>query len=180
MKKTIVLLACVLVLAIAATAAHAQENINFADLPLVASPTPMPTSYAGLNWTNFFYVDPSQYTSGGAGYKNPLTNRDVVFIGGQFCAPASPGCFGIITAPTPWQQFEAVSATMAAGYQPNQVHILAYKSGKLVGSMTVLLGTSAHTINFPQSWGVITELQIETNGVGNLVLLDLSVFTLGG
>ncbi len=39
MKKTLVLLACLLALALGASA---QENLNFADLPLVSSPAPMP------------------------------------------------------------------------------------------------------------------------------------------
>src|SRR5271165_1285686 len=39
MKNTLVLLACMLVLALGASA---QDNLNFANLPLVSTPAPMP------------------------------------------------------------------------------------------------------------------------------------------
>src|ERR1044071_1743233 len=95
MKKTAVLLTCLVALAIGATA---QQQINFSDLPLVASPAPLPAGYGELNWSNFWYVDPSQYSGGGPGYQNPFTHRDVAFIGGQFCGPVRQGCYGVITA----------------------------------------------------------------------------------
>jgi hypothetical protein len=46
MKKTLVLLACLLALAFSASA---QNQISFANLPLVSAPTPMPSGYFGLN-----------------------------------------------------------------------------------------------------------------------------------
>ena len=52
MKKTLVLIACLLALALSASA---QNQINFANLPLVSTPTPMPNAYSGLNWNNISY-----------------------------------------------------------------------------------------------------------------------------
>jgi len=180
MKKSFLMFAYILVLAITATAAMAQEDINFADLPLVAAPAPLPSGYEGMQWTNMFYVDPNQYASGGLGYKNLFTHRDVAFIGGTFCAPVGTGCFGIITSPPGPISFQAVNAIMAAGYQSNQVRVTAYRNGTYVGSILLLLNTTPHKVNFPASWGSITELQITTNGVGNLVLFDLGIYRLGG
>ncbi len=57
MRKTLVLLACIMTLALGASA---QETLNFVDLPLVSTPAPMPDGYGGLNWSNISYVDPSQ------------------------------------------------------------------------------------------------------------------------
>ncbi len=177
MKKSTLLIGCILLLALAATA---QEQINFSNLPLVSTPTPLPSGYGGLNWTNMFYVDPSQYSGAGPGYVNFFTHRDVAFVGGQYCAPMRTGCYGIITSQGTSTGFQAVSAIMAAGYQGNQIRITAYRSGAFVGSITFPLGTTAHTVNFPAGWGVITELMIQTDSPGDLVLFDLSVYTTGG
>src|ERR1035437_11056285 len=83
MKKTLLLLTCLLALAIGAVA---QENLNFADLPLVGTPTPMPSGYGQLNWSNISYVDPSQWSGAGPGYKDQLiqgrlVRQDVAFVG---------------------------------------------------------------------------------------------------
>jgi hypothetical protein len=180
MKKSVLMFAYILALALTATAAIAQEEINFADLPLVATPAPLPAGYEGLHWTNLFYVDPNQYAGAGLGYKNMFTHRDVAFIGGTFCAPVGTGCYGIITSSPGPISFQAASAIMAAGYQANQVRVSAYRNGTYVGSIVLLLGTTPHKVIFPASWGGITELQISTNDVGNLVLFDLSIYRLGG
>jgi hypothetical protein len=177
MKKTLVLLVSLLALAIGATA---QQQINFSDLPLVASPSPMPLGYGSLNWSNFWYVDPSEYAGAGPGYNNLLTRRDVAFIGGQHCAPVGPACFGTITSQGSRTAFQAISAIMAAGYQGNRVTVLAYNNGSFVGSFSFSLGTVAQAISFPATWGAITEMQIQTDEAGDLVLLDLNVYNLGG
>ena len=168
---------CVLALAVSASA---QQQINFADLPLVASPAPVPLGYASLNWGNFWYVDPSEYAGAGPGYNNLLTHRDVALIGGQFCAPLGPGCFGTITSQGSRTAFHAISVIVAAGYQANQVTIRAYNNGSFVGYCTFNLGTAPQLVRFPETWGAITELQIETDQAGGLVLLDLSAYTIGG
>jgi len=179
MTKNLFLL-CTLVLAIAVSGASAQNQVNFADLPLVSTPTPLPSGYAALNWANFLYVDPSQYASAGTGYNNLFTHRDVAFIGGLSCGPMISGCYGVINSRGGPTAFEAVSAIMAAGYQGNQVRMLAYNNGKFVGSMTVLLGTTPHLVTFPDSWGSITELQIKTDAAGDVVLFTLSTYIVAG
>jgi hypothetical protein len=179
MTKNLFLL-CTLVLAIAVSGASAQNQINFADLPLVSTATPLPSGYGGLNWANFLYVDPNQYASAGTGYNNLFTHRDVAFIGGLSCGPLISGCYGVINSRGGPTAFEAVSAIMAAGYQGNQVRMLAYNNGKFVGSMTVLLGTTPHLVTFPESWGSITELQIKTDAAGDVVLFDLAMYLVAG
>ena len=74
MKKTLVLLACILLLAIGATA---QESLNFASLPLVSTPALMPDGYGQLNWSNIFYVDPSQWSGAGPGYRDGPIDQGV-------------------------------------------------------------------------------------------------------
>jgi hypothetical protein len=177
MKNTIVLLACLMALAIGATA---QQEVNFSTLPLVASPAPMPQGYGTFNWSNFWYVDPSEYASSGAGYNNQLTHRDVAFIGGQHCAPLGPGCFGTITSEGSRTAFQAISAVMAAGYQANQITVSAYNQGSFVGSFSFELDTSPQLVRFPATWGAITELQIQTDGAGDLVVLELNSYLIVG
>jgi hypothetical protein len=179
MRKS-VFIAYILVLALTAIAASAQDQINFADLPLVGTPAPVPGGYAGLNWGNFFYVDPSLDSTAGPGYLNLLTHRDVAFIGGEFCAPVRSGCYGIVSSLGGPTAFQAVSAIMAAGYQGNVVSITAYRNGKFIGQMTVPLSGMAHSVEFPTSWGLITEMQIQTDKPGNVVLLELSVYYVAG
>ena len=66
MKKTLVLLASLLALAIGA---NAQQLVNFSQLPLISSPSAMPNGYDQLNWGNFFYVDPFTWSGAGPGYQ---------------------------------------------------------------------------------------------------------------
>ena len=172
MKKILVVLTCLLALAVGATA---QEQINFSDLPLVSTPAPMPAGYANLNWGNFWYVDPSQYGGAGPGYLNPLTHRDVAFIGGQFCGPVQPACYGVISSGGSLEFFPS-SAIMAAGYHANQVTVLAYNRGVFVGSATYRLTIAPRVVGFPSSWGGVTEMQIQTDSAGDLVLFDLIVY----
>lgn len=173
MKKTLVLLVTLLALAIGATA---QQQINFSDLPLVATPAPMPAGYADLNWSNFWYVDPSQYSGAGPGYQNPFTHRDVAFIGGQFCGPVQPGCYGVVTSLGGGNRFFPAGAIMAAGFQTNQVTVLAYNQGSFVGSASYRLTTAPRIIGFPSNWGAVTELQFQTDVAGDLVLFDLIAY----
>ena len=172
MKKTVVLLAFLLALAIGATA---QQQINFSDLPLISTPAPLPAGYGGLNWSNFWYVDPSEYPGAGPGYQNFFTHKDVAFIGGAFCGPAKQGCYGVITA-SPGKAFVPVSALVAAGYQANQIKVLAYNNGVYLGSASYNLTTTPQVLNFPASWGVVTTMQMQTDENGDLVLFDLSLY----
>ncbi len=76
--STACLILCLLSLVAGATA---QNQINFAGLPLVASPTPVPNGYAGFNWTNILYVDAAEWQSAGPGYKLSSTpNQDVAIV----------------------------------------------------------------------------------------------------
>ncbi len=174
---TFALTLCVLTLAIGASA---QQQINFSNLPLVSSPAPLPSGYASLNWSNVWYVEPSEYANAGPGYNNLLTHRDIAFIGGQHCAPLGPACFGTITSQGGTTAFQAVSAIMAAGYQANRITVSAYNNGSFVGSFSFSLGTTAQLVTFPATWGAITEMQIQTDEAGDLVLLDLNAYAVGG
>jgi hypothetical protein len=133
-----------------------------------------------MNWANLYYVSPSLYSSSGPGYQNLLTHKDVVFVGGQFCGPVGPGCFGIISSPGGPTAFQVFSAVMVAGYSENNVSVSAYERGTYKGTMNFVLSTTPQLVHFPISWGTITELQIETNRPGNLVLWGLSLGRLAG
>ena len=177
MKKTLVLFACILALALAATA---QENLNFADLPLVGSPALMPNGYGQLNWTNIFYVDPSKWSGAGPGYKDGPIDQDVAFVGGKVCRLLQEVCFGSISSAGGPTSFQAVSAVVAGGFGPTDITVTAYNNGKYVGSSFYILGTHTQTLNFPSSWGSITKLVFQTSGGRDMVLYDLSAYLLGG
>lgn len=181
MRKSLFLLFVnVMAVAMVVTAAQAQQQVNFADLPLVASPAPVPLGYQELNWANMYYVDPNLYSSAGPGYQNLLTHRDVVFVGGQFCAPVQSGCYGIISVPGGPISIQVSNAVMSAGFESSNVTFYAYYNGRFKGTMTAKLYTVPSLVRFPVSWGAITELQILTDQPGNVVLLDLSFYRLGG
>src|SRR5271165_5937138 len=157
MKNTLVLIACMLVLALGATA---QEQLNFSDLPLVSTPAPMPNGYGQLNWSNIFYVDPSQWSGAGPGYRDgpiggTLRPQDVAFVGGKICRLLQEYCFGSISSAGGPTSFQAVSAVVAGGFGPTNITVTAYNNGKYVGSSFYILGTQMQTLNFPSSWGGI-------------------------
>ena len=177
MKKTLVLLACILALAIGAAA---QENLNFANLPLVSSPSPMPNGYGQLNWTNINYVDPFLWSGAGPGYRDGPTGEDVAFVGSKVCRLLLEYCFGTITNNGGPTSFQAVSATVAGGLGPTNITVTAYNNGNYVGSSFYILGTQKQILNFPSSWGSITQLTFQTAAGGDLVFYDLNVDMLGG
>jgi hypothetical protein len=177
MKKTLVLLACLLALALGASA---QENLNFANLPLVNSPAPMPNGYGGLNWANIFFVDPYLWSGSGPGYKDGPVGEDVAFVGGKVCRLLQEACYGTISSAGGPTSFQAVSATVAGGFGTTYITVTAYNNGKYVGSGFYMLGTQMQTLNFPSSWGSITQLVFQTPNGGDLVLYDLQVYLLGG
>jgi hypothetical protein len=177
MKKTIVLLACVLALAIGATA---QENLNFADLPLIGTPSPMPNDYGELNWTNINYVDPHQWSGAGPGFKDGPVGKDITFVGSKVCRLLQEACFGTISSNGSRTSFQAVSAIVAGGFGPTNITLTAYNNGNFVGSSFYLLNTQMQTLTFPSSWGSITQLVFQTSNGGDLVLYDFSAYILGG
>lgn len=177
MKKTLVLLACVLAVAIGASA---QENLNYVDLPKVSTPTIMPNGYGQLNWTNIFYVDPSEWSCAGPGYKNGPNDQDVAFVGGKVCRLLQEYCYGTVSSNGGPTSFQAVSAVVAGGFGPTNITVTAYNNGSYVGSAFYILSTQVQTLNFPPAWGSITELVFQTSNGGDLVIYDLSVYILGG
>jgi hypothetical protein len=184
MKKTLASLVFALALALALEAT-AQENLTFFDLPLVSSPTLMPNGYGQLNWSNIFYVDPSQWSGAGPGYKDGpiggiLRPQDVAFVGSKACRLAQEACYGTISSPGGRTSFQAVSAVVAGGFGQTYITVYAYNNGNYVGSAFYRLNTQMQTLNFPSSWGSITQLTFQTAAGGDLVFYDLQVYLLGG
>jgi hypothetical protein len=177
MRKTLLLLACVLAVALGAAA---QENLSFANLPLISAPSPIPNGYGGLNWNNFFYVDPYLWSGSGPGYKDGPSGQDVAFVGGKVCRVLQETCYGTITSNGGTTSFQAVSATVAGGFGPTNMTVTAYNNGSYVGSLSFPLNTGMRILNFPSSWGSITQLTFQTGAGGDLVLYDLQVYLLGG
>jgi hypothetical protein len=170
---------CLAICALALVAtANAQQFVNFADLPLVNSPQLMPNGYHELSWGNFFYVNPYGWSGAGPGYKFGSTGEDVAFIGGMFCRLDGNTCFGTLTDPL---GFVLVSADVAGGYGPAAVTATAYKNGKYVGQANFFVGMLKQKYTFPASWGAVTEVDFAVTGqTGDLVIYDLSLYTLGG
>lgn len=177
MKKTLVLLACVLALAIGASA---QENLNFATLPLVSTPSPVPNGYGQLNWTNILFVDPYLWSGSGPGYKDGPVGEDVAFVGGKVCRVLQEYCYGTVSSNGSRTSFQAVSAIVAGGFGPTNITVTAYNNGSYVGSAFYILGTSMQNLNFPPAWGNITQLVFQTSNGGDLVIYDLNAYILGG
>ncbi len=174
MKKTLVLLASLLALAIGA---NAQQLVNFSQLPLISSPSAMPNGYDQLNWGNFFYVDPFTWSGAGPGYQLGAQGEDVAFIGGEYCRlSGGNSCTGILSDSA---GFELVSAEVAGGYGPAAVTAMAYNNGNYVGTKNFFVGTSAETVTFPSNWGIITEVSLQVTGQTNdLVVYNLSLYTI--
>src|ERR1700685_2090472 len=76
--------------------AGAQEQLNFSQLPLVNTPSPMPNGYGQFDWGHFFYVNPYGWSGAGSGYQLGPQGEDVAFVGGEFCRLSGYACFGTI------------------------------------------------------------------------------------
>jgi len=186
--STACLILCLLSLVAGATA---QNQINFASLPLVGSPMPVPNGYAGFNWTNILYVDPAEWQSAGPGYKlSSSPNQDVAFVGGVTCLIPQRGenCWGSISINANSGSggihnplsFQLVSATVAGGFGPTTITVVAYNNGNYVGSAFYDLSGQLQTINFPASWGGLTEVTFQTAAMGDLVIYNLQAYWLLG
>lgn len=163
---------CLLTLAVGASA---QQQLNFSQLPQVNSPMPMPSGYGQLSWGNFFYVDPFEWSGAGTGYKLGAQGEDVAFIGGEFCRLGGNTCYGTLSDPA---GFQLVSAKVAGGYGPASVTALAYNNGTYVGSKNFFVGTQMEAVDFPSSWGLVTEITLQVTGQTNdLVVYSLSLYT---
>jgi hypothetical protein len=172
---TLGLALCVFALVVSASA---QQDLNFTNLPLVNSPSPMPNGYGQLSWGNFFYVNPFGWPEAGIGYKLGTQGKDVAFIGGLFCRISGNTCFGTLSDPL---GFVLVSANVAGGYGPAAVTATAYQNGKFIGTANYFVGTQMEALQFPSSWGAVTEVDFAVTGAtGDLVIYDLKLYTLGG
>jgi len=174
--KSLLSTACLILCLLAAVVgASAQAQLNFSQLPLVSTPAPMPNGYGQLSWGNFFYVDPYEWSDAGSGFKLGAQGQDVAFVGGEFCRLSGNTCYGTLSDSA---GFELVSAQVAGGYGPGAVTALAYNNGTYVGSKTFFVGMHMETVNFPPSWGLITEVSLQVNGPpGELVVYSLSLYT---
>ena len=183
MKKLLALFGLALAMVVSASA---QNQISFSNLPLVGTPAPMPNGYDGFNWTNILYVDAGLWSSAGPGYKLSSTpDQDVAFVGGSSCLVpgVQGGCDGSISVPSGNNNplsFQLVSAIVAGGYGPTQITVLAYNHGNYVGSAVYNLGGDLQTINFPASWGNITQVTFQTQAMGDLVIYSFDAYFLLG
>ena len=171
MKRIVLLISFVAALALCASA---QTYIDFHDMPMAMTPTPMPSLYpsgVSLYWDNFFYVAPGTWDKAGPGFWVGPTPNDVVFVGGLMC-PLTVPCSGMIrmnpapVGPTA-QTFTPVSMTLSAGWLANHVIITATNNGKLVGTITLKIGTTPHPYSFPASWKNVTELTFTPEFIPN-------------
>jgi hypothetical protein len=163
---------CLLALAVAASA---QQQLNFSQLPLISTPAPMPSGYGHLSWGNFFYVNPYQWSGAGPGYKLASQSQDVAFIGGEFCRLSGNTCYGTLSDPS---GFQLVSAQVAGGFGPGAITAIAYSNGAYIGTENFFVGTQVETVNFPSSWGLVTDVTLQVTGQTNdLVVYSLSLYT---
>jgi len=164
MKKIVLLVSFLMVLALSASA---QTYINFHEMPVASTPTPMPDYYPSdmnLTWTNFYYVTPGIWSGAGPGFWVDPTpqHNSVAFIGGPLCSLAT-SCNGSIKleqigmSPTS-KGFTPISMILSSGWANNRVTIMAYSNGKFVGTVTWKLTTEPYTFSFPTSWTYVTQL----------------------
>ena len=177
--KTLISSVCLTLCLVALVAgASAQTTLNFSNLPLVSTPSPMPNGYGRLDWGNFFYVNPFGWSGAGPGYRLGPRTGDVVFVGGRFCRLDGHACYGTLADA---QGFILVSADVSAGFGPAAVTVTAYNNGTYLGTANYFLTTQMRTVNFPSSWGVATQVVFQVTGDSDgLVMYSLSLYTLGG
>jgi hypothetical protein len=194
--KKVALFATILVLALTMTAS-AQQTILFESLQDAPNPTAIQIPYNGLDWVGMDYVSAAQYVWAngtrdyGAGFFTG-SHAQMAFGGGPLCYPEHGGttfadiCESRITAngvgPAALSGFTADSAELAAGwvapydrYGPYSVVVTAYRNGILVGSVNVPLTQYAAVVNFPRSWGLITELVLHPSPGGSFVMYTLTI-----
>jgi|SRR5580698_6539280 hypothetical protein len=158
--------------------AQAQEQLNFAQLPFVSTPSPMPTGYGHLSWANFFYVNPYAWSGAGPGYHLQPQSSDVAFVGGENCRLSGYACYGTLNSST---AFMLTTAQVAAGYGPTQVTVTAYNNGKFLGTTQYVITPQVQNMDFPLSWGAATEVMFQVSGEpGSLVFYGITAYYLGG
>lgn len=68
---------------------------------------------------------------------------------------------------------------MAAGFNPEAIIVNAYANGRFVGSASYFLTMETRTLTFPPSWGVVTEVSIQSDGSpGDFVVYSLNLYTI--
>jgi hypothetical protein len=162
MKRIVLLIAFV---AAVALCAGAQTYIDFHQMPVAKTPSPMPDYYPdGMNlyWDHFFYVSPGLWSGEGPGFwVDPTTQHNTaVFVGGPTC-PIAATCVGTIKVASQrsaLSTFTPMRIQMSAGWVPNKVTITAYNNSKFIGTTTVQLTTRPHIFTLPNVWHQVTEL----------------------
>ena len=158
MKRIVLIISFV---ALVALFASAQVYIDFHQMPIARTPSPMPDNYpaeAGLYWDNFYYVTPGIWSGEGRGFwVDPATQHNsVAFIGGPLCNLATP-CYGSIklpVGPNATASFTPISMSLTAGWATNRVIVTAYNNSRFVGRVVWNLTTTPHTFSFPATWNV--------------------------
>jgi hypothetical protein len=173
MKRIALLCGLVFILAMCASA---QTYIDFSNMHLAATPSPMPDNYPGvpnLAWDNFLYVTPGAWKAAGPGFHvDPATqHNNVAFFGGAYCPAVS--CYGSIKMPvilvgpaTTVPNFQPISMMLSAGWKANNLTVAAYLNSKYLGSVVWKLTTIPQIQKFPPQWTRVTQL-IFTPAVAN-------------
>ena len=171
-------IACLMLCLLALTAgAAAQEDVNFANLPLVSAPMPMPSGYGQFDWNNFFFVDPYTWSGASPGDLLGPSKQDIGFIGSRVCRLVNYACFGTLTHQP---GFQLVNATVAGGNGPTAFTVMAYNNGNFVGQANYFVTNQLRTITFPQQWGTVTEVVFQVSGAASqLAFYDIRAYTLG-
>ncbi len=73
-----------------------------------------------------------------------------------------------------------MSATVAGGFGPTSITVVAYNNGNYVGTAFYNLSDQLQTINFPASWGGVTQVTFQTEAMGDLVIYNLEFYLLLG
>jgi hypothetical protein len=168
--RKVALFACLLALAICATAE--DRSINPGSLPASTTPSPVPASFGGLDWLGVDYVSPA-WSSAGPGMRLGPDADDVIFGGGPICRSEPIACYSSITSTT---EFRAISAEVAAASGDNFIVVTAYLHGQFLGSQRYNLSSDrVSTIMFPVTWGNVTQLVIHPSDGSEFVLYRLTM-----
>jgi PEP-CTERM motif-containing protein len=110
----------------------AAGTITFDDLPPGAHfGTPIPTSYDGLTWTNFYYTDGTTWS--GTGFENGMISPPNVAENGN----QGPAAISSASA------FSFESGYFTASFGPMDVLVQGYLHGSLVDSRILSLNPSS-------------------------------------
>ena len=171
-------IACLMLCLFALTAgAAAQEDLNFADLPLVSVPVTLPNGYGQFEWSNFFYVDPFSWSGASPGDLLGPSHQDIGFIGSRVCRLVNYACFGTLTN---IPGFQLVSATVAGSNGPTVFTVIAYNHGNFVGQANYFVTNQLRTLTFPQQWGIVTQVVFQVSGAAShLTFYDIRAYTIG-